>query len=161
MKIQQIKLEESKIENQGKTEIFNDKMILFLVIAIILIFIVNFLKKLKRQKRTEKKLKDKVKTDWLEILAISKKEGEIYKKMAIIEADKLLDNTLKRMGTPGSTMAQRLKYITQKYPKLKTVWEAHKIRNLISHESNFELYKKTSAKCMYLYEDAFKVLGIL
>ncbi len=161
MKIQQVKLEEPKIENQEKTEIFNDKIIIFLIIAVILIFIVNFLKKLKRQKRTEKKLKDKVKSDWLEILEISKKEGEIYKKMAIIEADKLLDNTLQRMGTPGSTMAQRLKYITQKYPKLKTVWEAHKIRNLISHESNFELYKKTSAKCMYLYEDAFKVLGIL
>ncbi|MCF7906618.1 hypothetical protein K9L04_01635 [Patescibacteria group bacterium] len=161
MKIQQVKLEEPKVEDQEKTEIFNDKIILFLVIAVILIFIVNFLKKLKRKKRTEKKLKDKVKTDWMEILEISKKEGEIYKKMAIIEADKLLDNTLKRMGTPGSTMAQRLKYITQKYPKLKTVWEAHKIRNLISHESNFELYKKTSSKCMYLYEDAFKVLGIL
>ena len=161
MKIQQVKLEEPRLENQEVTQIFNDKIILFLVIAIILIFIVNFLKKLKRKQRTEKKLKDKVKTDWLEILDISKKEGDIYKKMAIIEADKLLDNTLKRMGTPGSTMAQRLKYITQKYPKLKPVWEAHKIRNLISHESNFELYKRTSSKCMYLYENAFKVLGIL
>jgi hypothetical protein len=161
MKINQVKLVEPRVENTETTKIFNDKIILFLVIAIILIFIVNFLKKFKRQKRTEKKLKDKVKTDWLEILDISKKEGEIYKKMAIIEADKLLDNTLKRMGTPGSTMAQRLKYITQKYPKLKPVWEAHKIRNLISHESNFELYKRTSSKCMYLYENAFKVLGIL
>jgi hypothetical protein len=161
MKIQQSTLEESRVENQEVTRIFNDKVIIFLVIAIILIFIANFLKKLKRQKRTEKKLKDKVKTDWLEILEISRKDEDIYKKMAIIEADKLLDNTLKRMGTPGSTMGQRLKYITQKYPKLKPVWEAHKIRNLISHESNFELYKKTSSKCIYLYESAFKVLGIL
>ncbi|NCC70497.1 hypothetical protein EOM09_02855 [bacterium] len=161
MKIQQIKIEEPKLEIQERTEIFNDKIILILALILILVFIVNLLRKLKRKKRTEKKLKDKVKSDWLEILEISKKEGEIYKKMAIIEADKLLDNTLQRMGTPGSTMAQRLKYITEKYPRLKTVWEAHKVRNLISHESNFELYKKTASKCIYLYEDAFKVLGIL
>jgi hypothetical protein len=57
-------------------------------------------------------------------------------KMAIIEADKLVDVILKKAGIAGNTMAERLRKVQKlvQRPIYSGMWEAHKLRNHIVHE---------------------------
>lgn len=65
----------------------------------------------------------------------------------LIEADKLLDHTMKMRGIRGETMGDRLKNAKSYYDKnaYNNIWEAHKIRNRIAHEQNFQV-KPADAK---------------
>ena len=57
--------------------------------------------------------------------------------MAILEADKLLDQALRELQLPGETMGDRLKNGKSKFqkPSLDKVWQAHRLRNRIAHEA--------------------------
>jgi len=57
-------------------------------------------------------------------------------KMAVIEADKVVDVVLKRAGVPGETMAERLRKVQKQVqrPIYSGMWEAHKMRNRLVHE---------------------------
>ncbi len=57
-------------------------------------------------------------------------------KMAIIEADKVVDVILKKAGVAGNTMAERLRRVQKQVqrPIYSGMWEAHKLRNQIVHE---------------------------
>ncbi len=100
-----------------------------------------------------------IETTWQKI--ISKTESELEKdfKLAIIEADALVDTILKRKGYPGENMAERLKSVSQKnMPSLNELWEAHKTRNKISHESEFSLSKKEAARILKIYKQILQEL---
>lgn len=134
--------------------------IITLIIVIIILFVVYIIKN--RKKNNNNKVnKNAIRNKWGEIEDIAKFDKEMYYKMAIIEADKLLDSVFKQMGTPGSTMAERLRFLIYKYPKLKSVWEAHSIRNNISHDSDYVLYKSSAKKALSIYKSALKELNIL
>lgn len=66
------------------------------------------------------------------------KSPEAYK-LAIIEADKLLDYAFKKMQFSGADFAERLRGACHKYEYLKDIWFAHNLRNDIVHKSYFEL----------------------
>lgn len=137
-----------------------EKFFIVLISIGFVCFIVYVIKKL--GKNTNVKVnKNEIKNKWEEIENLANFDKEMYYKMAIIEADKLLDNVFKQMGTPGSTMAERLRFLVYKYPKLKPVWEAHIIRNNISHESNYSLYRSSAKKAINTYKSALKELNIL
>ena len=101
------------------------------------------------------------KKKWEEIEKAANMKSEMGYKMAIIEADKLLDDAFKKLMIAGSTMGERMKVISYKYPNIRKVGEAHGIRNKISHESNFRLYDGTARKAINSYKDALKEIGIL
>lgn len=82
-------------------------------------------------------------------------------KLAVIEADKLLDNVLRSMSMPGDTMAERLKVAAYKYPKIREVWPAHKLRNQLVHDSSFQLSQKRAKRALNDFERALKTLNIL
>ena len=67
-------------------------------------------------------------------------------KLAIIEADIILDDVLKQQGYIGNSLGERLKSIsTNQLSSLNDAWEAHKIRNRIAHEgSDFVLTKRVA-----------------
>ena len=54
--------------------------------------------------------------------------------LALIEADKLLDFFLKARHFAGNTLGERLKVAGYRFPELRKVWPAHKMRNRIVHE---------------------------
>lgn len=136
-----------------------EKIIIILILLSFFIFIIFVVKKL--FKKDNKNInRDEIKNKWKEIENLANFDKEMYYKMAIIEADKLLDNVFKKMGTPGSTMGERLRFLSYKYPKLKTVWDAHIIRNHISHESNYVLYNSSARKAINIYRNALKELNI-
>ncbi len=98
---------------------------------------------------------------WAEIEKLLETEGEMSDKLAVMEADKLLDYTLKSMAMPGQTMGERLKFACYKYDRLKKVWWAHKVRNKLAHESSFHLDRGIAKKAVREFKSALEELGAL
>lgn len=83
-------------------------------------------------------------------------------KLALLEADKILDDTLRLAGFRGENLGDRLKKLDEsRLPNLDQVWEAHKLRNRLVHESDFKLNRDTAERALAIYEQAFRDLGIL
>lgn len=79
-------------------------------------------------------------------------------KIALIEADTILDALVERAGFPGATLGERLKNADRGvFRSLDFAWEAHKVRNRIAHEgSNFILSERDAKKAISEYEEVFR-----
>ncbi len=87
--------------------------------------------------------------------------GESDLKVAILEADKLLNDALREAGIMGSQLGERLKKTnTGQVPNLNELWQAHKLRNQIAHEPNFKLKRDLAERALGIYEIALTNLGI-
>jgi hypothetical protein len=87
--------------------------------------------------------------------------GESDLKVAILEADKLLNDALREAGIAGVQLGDRLKKATaEQVPNLNELWQAHKLRNQIAHEPNFKLKRDLAERALGIYETALKNLGI-
>ncbi len=84
-------------------------------------------------------------------------------KLAIIEADILLEETLRERGFPGNSIGERLRNITPaNLTSVDDAWEAHKVRNQIAHAgADFVLTQKLANETMMRYERVFNELGII
>ena len=83
-------------------------------------------------------------------------------KLAVIEADSMLDDILKRMGYGGETLGERLKNLTAvTMPNIEEVWEAHKTRNNIVHDPDYRLSLDEARKAISIYEKALSDLQAL
>lgn len=82
-------------------------------------------------------------------------------KLAIIEADIILDGILKKKGYAGNSLGERLKSISpQQLSTLNDAWEAHKIRNNIAHAgSDFVLTKRLLEETISKYQRVFSEFG--
>ncbi|MBN1585043.1 hypothetical protein JW899_01615 [Candidatus Uhrbacteria bacterium] len=98
---------------------------------------------------------------WEEIESLSRQPGEMGRKMAIMEADKLLDSALKTMMFAGNTLGERLKVACYRWPEMCQVWWAHKIRNQLAHESSFHLDRSVAARALRSYRSALRLMGVL
>ena len=78
---------------------------------------------------------------------------------AILEADKLLDYALFRMGYKGS-LGAKLKKAPSLFSNINDVWAAHKVRNNIAHKINYKVDEKTYKATMLKFKQAFKDLKI-
>ncbi|MBQ3476133.1 hypothetical protein IJH26_01310 [Candidatus Saccharibacteria bacterium] len=79
----------------------------------------------------------------------------------MIEADKLLDKALVEMGIPGKTMGDRLKKAGGRFENINSVWRAHKLRNVIAHESDANVTYKQVYNALQIYKQALKDLGAI
>ncbi len=83
-------------------------------------------------------------------------------KIAIIEADKLLNDALKAAGFKGEDLGDRLKKLTTtQLPNLDDIWEAHRLRNRIAHENDFRLSRHDAERALAIYQQTLNYLGIL
>lgn len=83
-------------------------------------------------------------------------------KIAVLEADKIMDDALINIGTTGETMGERLKNMNKKVmPSLDLVWEAHKLRNDIAHDINVSVSQEASARAVASFERALREIGAL
>ena len=80
--------------------------------------------------------------------------------MAIIDADKLLDEALKRRHYRGKTMGERLVSAQRDIVNNDSVWFGHKLRNKIVHEE-FRLNKTDVKRALEGFMMALKDLGAL
>lgn len=99
---------------------------------------------------------------WQKILKRLKKGDENNLKLAIIEADKLFDNLLLRMGYRGQDLEERLKLMTSaQLSNLEEIQQAHRIRDRIVQEKYYRLSTEEAEKSISAYEKAFKELMVL
>lgn len=84
-------------------------------------------------------------------------------KLAIIEADIMLDELLKVSGYHGDSLGEMLKSVEKSdFLTIESAWEAHKIRNQIAHEgSDFLLNEREAKRVIALYEGVFKEFEII
>lgn len=80
---------------------------------------------------------------------------------AILEADKTLDFAMKRMSIGGETFAKRLKKAEKTIGRQEGVWVAHKMRNQLAHEIDFEINSSKAANAVDSFHRALKKLNAL
>lgn len=88
-------------------------------------------------------------------------QGHMGQKLAILEADALLDAALKSLMLPGDTLGERLKTAAYRYPKISEVWPAHKLRNQLAHEPSFQFSVREGNRALDDFERALKHLGVM
>lgn len=100
-----------------------------------------FLKKNPFSRSTvSKETEQKIKKDWNEIEILLKGRQPSQLRQAVIMADRCLDNALKDIYPDGTSLGDRLKATENRFNKYvyNRVWEAHKIRNNLVHESGVD-----------------------
>ena len=104
----------------------------------------------------------KVNRRWFDIVQKIDSENPSDWNVAIIEADKILEEMTKKMGYAGDNLGERLKNVERSdFLTLDQAWQAHKIRNSIAHESDFVLTKREAQKTLRLFEEVFKEFGYI
>lgn len=79
-------------------------------------------------------------------------------RQAIMEADKLLDYVLQGKGYRGDTMAERMRSANREFSRRNDVWAAHKLRNALAHEVDFDLVPSQVKQSIKAFERAIKDL---
>ncbi len=136
--------------------------IFVLLIFIALVALAFAVRWLKRRSRSELfgMTREEIQKRWKEIESTAG-QGMMGSKLAIMEADSLLDKVFKSMAMPGNTMGERLKVACARYPDLRSVWWAHKVRNQIAHDAAFRLGNRQASKALKEFERALKKLGVM
>jgi hypothetical protein len=130
-----------------------------IIVTIILIFviadvlIVAYVLFRRFRKKLSQDIIDEVQSAWKKII----REPDL--RQGIMEADKLLDYALTRMGYHGS-LGTKLKKSPALFKNINDVWSAHKVRNDIAHKINYKVDERTYKATMLKFKQAFKDLKI-
>lgn len=83
-------------------------------------------------------------------------------KLAIIEADIILDEALRGAGYGGASLGERLKSISpNQLRSLDDAWQAHKVRNQVAHGgADFVLTRRLAEDTIKQYRRVFAELGV-
>jgi len=96
---------------------------------------------------------------WIELLTrVRTPEGMV---LAVIDADKLLDEALRRKHLKGKTTGERLVAAQRMLSDNDSVWYAHKLRNRLVHEPNAKLKKREAQNALAGFRTGLKDLGML
>ncbi|HSX18009.1 MAG TPA: hypothetical protein VLE51_01475 [Candidatus Saccharimonadales bacterium] len=96
---------------------------------------------------------------WTEVLArVKTPEGMV---LAVIDADKLLDDALRKRGYKGKTMGERLVAAQRDLSSNDSVWYAHKLRNRLVHEPDVRLRKNEAKNALAGIRQGLRDLGAL
>ncbi len=131
------------------------------ILAVLIIAVLIFVAILLTGKRGYHFNKEAYQSRFLEIENKLQQENPASYTVSIINADKLLDKAMIEMGIPGKTMGDRLKRANGKFTNLNAVWRAHKLRNAIAHESDFDISYKQAFNALAVYKQALKDIGAI
>lgn len=106
------------------------------------------------------KAKDVPKTQlrWNRILEEGNADNERQWRLAVLEADIMLNELLDVLGYKGETMADKMRNVKRSvFNTIDLAWEAHKFRNKVAHEASSELLNAREVRrILGLYERVFK-----
>ncbi len=101
---------------------------------------------------------------WQVVLNHINSESPAEWKLAILEADNMLDSILESEGYRGETIGEKLKVVDPgDLASYNEAWEAHKVRNQIAHEgaATMDFSKKMARDTIMKFEKVFKELGYI
>lgn len=83
-------------------------------------------------------------------------------RLAIIEADILMDRSFASLGYQGETVSDKLKQLTsQQLPSIQDAWNAHKVRNRVAHDGAVSLTQPEVRMVLRSYQAVFEDLGVI
>jgi hypothetical protein len=119
------------------------------------IFLIDFIEFLKFRPYERPRASKK----WKKIMGRLETGTESEAKLAIIEADDLLNEILKRMGYEGETLGEKLKKVKKTIlPNLDEVFQVHKIKSDIVYDPGFRLTFEQAKNFLGIYERALSNL---
>ena len=94
---------------------------------------------------------------WQRVLTHMQSTNQSDWKLAILEADIMLEELLDAAKFPGETISEKLKNIEQSdFNTIEAAWEAHKVRNSIAHRgADFAISKNEAQRVITLYKAVF------
>jgi hypothetical protein len=97
-------------------------------------------------------------TKWQRVLEHSQSENPNDWRLAILEADVLLDEMLDSMALNAPTIGEKLQMLDRAtFPNIQKAWDAHLVRNKIAHEgADFQLSQRETRRVISLYEEVLK-----
>lgn len=99
---------------------------------------------------------------WEKILKLLEGADEPSWRQAVIDADKFFDDIMNKLGYSGDTFSDRLKQVhTTEVQNLDAIWNAHRVRNSISHDVDFILSQDDARRAVGAYEQAMKDLDVM
>ena len=104
---------------------------------------------------------DRFRTSWLTIEQQLIKGEESSSHLVLLNADKLLDQALKQRGFKGDTMGARMKSARDSWTNANNVWNAHKLRNRIAHETDVRVGYDDARRALASYRQALKDMGAI
>jgi len=98
---------------------------------------------------------------WEEVRQLFQSHDSNNWRLAIINADIMLDDLIKKLGYTGATMGEVLKEM-QHVPWIQSAWDVHLLRNKLVHEgSRYLLNERESYRAFKIYENIFFETGYL
>ncbi|PIP87000.1 hypothetical protein COW81_02715 [Candidatus Campbellbacteria bacterium CG22_combo_CG10-13_8_21_14_all_36_13] len=100
---------------------------------------------------------------WLKILEHLDSHNENDWRLAIIEADLILEEMMTHLGYHQEALGEKLKAVEKSdFNTIEKAWEAHKIRNRIAHEgSSFKISQHEARRVIGLYQNVFEEFEFL
>jgi len=106
--------------------------------------------------------KSKMQKKWAKIKERLESENPSQYKVAILEADIVIDKVLSDMRYPGKNLTERLEKIKPaQLPGYEDLKNAHEIRNRIIHEAGFSVDKKRAEEIVAVYKKLLKDFELL
>lgn len=81
--------------------------------------------------------------------------------LAILNADKLVDEALIRRKYSGKTMGERLVSAQRVLSDNDSIWYAHKLRNKVAHQNGYKIKQSDVRQSLVGFRQALKDLGAL
>jgi hypothetical protein len=100
---------------------------------------------------------------WHYILTLIESSNESDWRVAIIEADSMLDELLREKGLTGESVSELLESARSNgYQSIQNAWDAHLVRNQIAHAgSDFSLSQIEGRRVIKMFESFFEELGAI
>lgn len=135
--------------------------IIFLVIAVVAVGVMALLAMTLTGRHSHTFDVQEYQTRWLKVENSLVRDDPRSYAMAVISADRLLDKALNELSLPGKTMGERLKRVADKFERPGAVWAAHRLRNQIAHEDDFEIEYGQANRALAAFKQALKDLGAI
>lgn len=100
---------------------------------------------------------------WQEVQAHLNSDNPNDWKLAIIEADVMLEKMLEDAGYAGNTIADRLRSASNRsFATVDDAWQAHRVRNQIAHGgTDFVLTQRIAKETLIRYQHVFDEFGVI
>jgi hypothetical protein len=133
--------------------------IILSIVAVVIVIILIIVSSILLKRRPRNLNKEYYEQHWKTLQGLLKDKSTWP--LAVIDADKLLDDALKRRHYKGKSMGERLVSAQRELTDNDGAWFGHKLRNRLVHESNVKLTEKVVKQALIGIRAALKDLGAL
>lgn len=135
--------------------------VIFLLIGVLILAVVLILYISVARKEGPRLNRDKYQAQWLQIENSISRDNVAACHMAVLNADKLLDQAMKDRRLRGEKMADRMRSAEKLWRNSRHIWAAHKIRNKLAHEPDVHISYKLVLQTLSAYKQGLKDLGAI